>query len=83
MKVGDLVQLKKDMPQLGIFKGDFAILTKVDGDERDYPRGISGITGRGFFFFPDRLHVHEKFRREDTLGIMLVYNDFEEFSEIG
>lgn len=81
MKPGDLVRLKTDMPNLGIFEGDLAILTEIDWDERDYPNGLSSgdskITGRGFFFFPDRQQVHERFRRGDSLGIMLLYNNFE------
>jgi len=87
MKVGDLVRLKTGMPNLGIFEGDLAILTEIDWDERDYPNGIgsgdSKIMGRGFFFFPDRQRVHERFRREGALGVMLLYNDFEVISEAG
>ena len=81
MKPGDLVRLKKSAPNLGIFEGDLAILTEIDWDERDYPDGIglgdSRITGRGYFFFPNRQQTHGRYRREDVLGIMLLYNDFE------
>ena len=77
MKVGDLVRLRKSAPGLGIFEGDLAILTKIDWDARDYPAGLGGATGRGFFFFPTRHQTHKAYRREGTLGIMLLYNDFE------
>jgi len=81
VKPGDLVRLKKSSTNLGIFEGDLAILTKIDWDERDYPGGIgygdTKITGRGYFFFPNRQQIHGAFRRENTLGIMLLYNDFE------
>jgi len=87
MKPGDLVRLKKTVPHLSIFEGDLAILTKVDWDSRDYPDGIKSgdlhITGRGFFFFPDRHAAHEKFKHKEAVGIILLYNDFEVVSEAG
>ena len=83
MKPGDLVRLKTSSPSLGIFEGDLAMLTKVDWDERDFPAGIGGVTGRGFFFFPTRHQAHKAFRHKDSLGIMLLYNDFEVINETG
>ena len=77
MKVGDLVRLTEDIRSLGLFKGVLAILTEIDWDERDYPAGVGGSRGRGFFFFPDRQKVHERYRRDGSLGIMLLYDDFE------
>ncbi len=81
MKVGDLVRLKTSKPSLGIFEGDLGILTEIDWDKRDYPAGISNgetvITGRGYFLFPSRPQTHSEYSYKNSLGIMLLYNDFE------
>ncbi len=74
LKVGQLVRLKNDHPGLKLRAGDYAFLTEIDWDSRDYPAGISGNTGRGFFFFPGRCPSN---LRKDQLGYMLLYNDFE------
>ena len=74
LKVGQLLRLKRNYPSLDLQEGDFAILTEIDWDFRDYPASINGNTGRGFFFFPNKSNPEG--RKE--LGYMLLYEMFEE-----
>lgn len=90
MKPGDLVRVVDSMVPAPIEVGDFALLTEIDWDHRDSPKGIirgsdgKRITGRGYFFFPSKPEVHSKFWRDgDHLGIMLVFETFEVVSEDG
>lgn len=89
MKPGDLVRVIDNRVPSPIEIGDLAILTEIDWDERDKPNGIidqSGvrITGRGFFFFPDKPEVNVKFERGDKhLGVMLLFEKVEVISEAG
>ena len=78
LKIGQLVRLKKSMPELKLHEGDLAILTEIDWDYRHYPKGIGDLTGRGFFFFPNRSPSN---LRKDQLGYMLVYESFEVLDE--
>jgi hypothetical protein len=78
LKVGQLVKLKKDHPGLKLHAGDYAILTEIDWDSRHYPDGVNGVSGRGFFFFPNRAPSD---MRKEQLGYMLLYNDFEVLDE--
>ena len=88
MKIGDLVRVINPPLVRGIEVGDLAILVDIDWDHRDHPNGIQNapgprITGRGWFFFPDRPEVHKRF--PDTRGgppsIMLIFDNFEVVSE--
>ncbi len=88
MRKGDLVRVVKPLPIRQIKVGDLAILVDIDWDHHDYPSGIHNapgrhITGRGWFFFPDRPDVHKRFphNREGPPSIMLIFDDFEVISE--
>jgi len=87
IKVGSLVKVVRPDVLPGIELGDLAILTEIDWDHRDYPNGIisqSGerITGRGYFFFPNKTEINAKWCRDGTkLGPMLTFNDFEVISD--
>lgn len=76
LKVGQLLRLKRNYPSLDLQEGDFAILTKIDWDSRDYPNSINGNTGRGFFFLNKS---NPEGRKE--LGYMLLYEMFEELED--
>ena len=74
MKLGDLVMLKRPILNLNLHEGDLAILVKVDWDHNDYPAGISGNMGRGYFYFPNR-PPSKLF--EGQAGYLLLYESFE------
>jgi hypothetical protein len=74
LEVGQLVRLKKSIPNLKLCEGDLAILTEIDWDHRDYPVGVGNTSGRGYFFFPNRAPSE---MRENQLGYMLIYESFE------
>lgn len=83
MKKGDLVKVIDPGIPAPIEVGDLAILTEIDWDQNDHPDGIvtargKRITGRGYFFFPSKPEVHNKFRGGSThLGVMLIFENFE------
>ena len=89
MKPGDLVRVIKSSVPSPIEVGDMAILTEIDWDDRHRPDGIidnrgQKITGRGYFFFPNKPEVQAKFRRENgPLGVMLLFENFEVINEAG
>ena len=89
MKPGDLVRVIDKRVPSPIEVGDLAFLTEVDWDERDKPNGIVDqcgevITGRGYFFFPDKPHVNIMFERgEKHLGVMLLFERVEVINEAG
>ena len=89
MKPGDLVRVIKPGVPSPIEVGDMAILTEIDWDNRHHPGGIidqrgARITGRGYFFFPNKPAVQRKFHREGgPLGVMLLFENFEVISEAG
>lgn len=90
MKIGDLVRVVSPVSIPGIRVGDLAILVEVDWDHRHHPDGIRNvrghlITGRGWFFFPDRPDVHRKFPRsgERPPALMLIFDNFEVLGEGG
>ncbi len=82
MRVGDLVRVvSKEVPD-PIEVGDLAILTHIDWDRSLYPDGIvhasKRVTGRGYFFFPNRPDVNTKFNRGDgKIGVMLIFESVE------
>jgi hypothetical protein len=89
VKPGDLVKVIRPNVLPGIELGDLAILTEIDWDHRDYPIGITGsgdevITGRGYFFFPNKPEINATWGRGGRkLGPMLIFNNFEVISETG
>jgi hypothetical protein len=90
VKKGDLVRVINPVSLRGIKVGDLAILVDIDWDHHEHPNGIRNapgrhITGRGWFFFPDRPEVHRRFRsaREGPPSVMLIFDDFEVISEPG
>ena len=79
MRVGDLVRVvSREVPD-PIEVGDLAILTQIDWDHRHHPDGILSRdgkrhTGRGYFYFPNKPEVQQKWR---PLGVMLLFESFE------
>lgn len=88
MKPGDLVRVVERVMIDGINIGDLAILTKIDWDHRSNP-GLGGrwtdgnrITGRGYFFFPNKPEIQKKWQSPgEPLGLLLLFNSFEVISE--
>lgn len=89
MKPGDLVRVVERVMIHGINIGDLAILTKIDWDHRSNPGGMawrhangSRITGRGYFFFPNKPEIQKKWQSPgEPLGLLLLFNSFEVISE--